>query len=134
MKRRTFLLGTGAAAIGATAMLRESDEGAPYSPYFAELNKALQSDGMARPSLIIDLDRMDANIDAVRASIQSPKTYRIVVKSLPSLALLQYVMQRADTQALMVFHQPFLNTIADQLPNADVLMGKPQPVAAVATT
>ena len=133
MKRRTFLLGAGAAAIGTAAVLRESNEGGPYSPYFAELNRTLQSHGLARPSMVIDLDRMDANIDVVRASIQSPKTYRIVVKSLPSLPLLQYVMRRADTNALMVFHQPFLNTIAQESPDADVLMGKPQPVAAVAT-
>ncbi len=133
MKRRTFLLGSGAAAIATATLLRENNAGGPYSPYFAALNKALQSEGMARPSMIIDLDKMDANIDAVRASIQSPKTYRIVVKSLPSLALLQYVMQRANTNALMVFHQPFLNTIAEQCPDSDVLMGKPQPVAAVAT-
>jgi D-serine deaminase-like pyridoxal phosphate-dependent protein len=133
MKRRTFLLGTGAAAIGTAALLRERNEGGPYSPYFAKLNKTLQSAGLAKPSMIIDLDKMDVNIDEVRTSIHAPKTYRIVVKSLPSVPLLQYVMQRANTQALMVFHQPFLNTIADQFPGADVLMGKPQPIATVAT-
>ena len=132
MKRRTFLLGSSAAAIGTAALFRESNEGGPYSPYFEKLNKTLQKNGLARPSMIIDLNKMDANIDQVRAFIKPPKTYRIVVKSLPSLPLLQYVMQRANTNALMVFHQPFLNTIADQLPGADVLMGKPQPVAAVA--
>jgi D-serine deaminase-like pyridoxal phosphate-dependent protein len=133
MKRRTFLLGTSAAAIGTAALFREGNEGGPYSPYFAKLNKTLQSNGLARPSMIIDLDKMDANIDQVRASIHAPKTYRIVVKSLPSVPLLQYVMHRANTNALMVFHQPFLNTIADQCPSADVLMGKPQPITAVAT-
>ncbi len=133
MKRRTFLLGTGAAAIGSAALLRQRNEGGPYSPYFARLNNALKSENIARPTMIVDLDRMDANIDQVRSSIQSPKTYRIVVKSLPSLPLLQYIMRRANTQALMVFHQPFLNTITDNCPDADVLMGKPQPIAAVAT-
>ena len=32
----------------------------------------------------------------------------------------------------MVFHQPFLNLIANELPNTDVLLGKPMPVAAAA--
>lgn len=133
MKRRTFLLGTGLAAVGATALLKEDDEGGVYSPYFAKLNKALQRNGIARPSMVIDLDKMDANIDAVRASIQSPKTYRIVVKSLPSMPMLKYIMARANTRSLMVFHQPFLNSVAEQIPGADVLMGKPQPIAAAAT-
>ena len=133
MKRRTFLLGTGVAAVGATALLKEGDEGGIYSPYFAKLNKALQDQGLARPSMLIDLDKLDANIDAVRISIQPPKTYRIVVKSLPSVPMLQYIMKRADTRALMVFHQPFLTAVAEQLPDADVLMGKPQPIAAVNT-
>ena len=56
MKRRTFLLGTGAAALGATAVLRESNEGGAYSPYFSTLNKALQSNGLARPNMVVDLD------------------------------------------------------------------------------
>lgn len=132
MKRRTFFLASGAAAIGATALFREGNEGGPYAAYFSELNQALKSQGLAGPSLLIDLDKMDANIDAVRASIKAPKTYRIVVKSLPSIPLLQYIMRRANTNALMVFHQPFLNIIAEQCPTADVLMGKPQPFAAVA--
>ena len=74
MKRRTFLLGTGVASIGVAALLKPGDEGGPYSSYFAGLNKALQDKGLARPSLLIDLDKLDANIDAVRASIQPHKT------------------------------------------------------------
>lgn len=133
MKRRTFLLGAGTAAIGTAAVLRESDQGGPYSPYFKNLNHSLQHSGLARPAIIIDLDKVDANIDQVRSFIRTPKTYRIVVKSLPSLPLLQYIMKRADTNALMAFHQPFLNTIASECPTADVLMGKPLPVAAAAS-
>ena len=132
MKRRSFLLGTGTAVIAAAAVLRESDQGGPYSPYFKSLNSSLQHTGLAAPAMIIDLDKLDANIDQVRNFIRAPKTYRIVVKSLPSLPLLQYIMQRANTNALMAFHQPFLNTIASECPAADVLMGKPLPVAAAA--
>ena len=34
---------------------------------------------------------------------------------------------------MMVFHQPFLNAVAQAFPNSDVLLGKPMPVAAVET-
>ena len=39
-------------------------------------------------------------------------------------------MIRAKTTALMVFHQPFLSTIAAAFPDSDVLMGKPMPINA----
>ncbi|MCY1514649.1 hypothetical protein D9M68_491980 [compost metagenome] len=39
-------------------------------------------------------------------------------------------MEQTASKRLMVFHQPFLNTVAQALPDADVLMGKPMPVAA----
>ena len=42
-------------------------------------------------------------------------------------------MDRAGTSALMVFHQPFLNAVATAFPDADVLLGKPMPVAAAET-
>ena len=42
-------------------------------------------------------------------------------------------MARANTNALMVFHQPFINEIAQSIPQADVLIGKPMPVNAAAT-
>jgi hypothetical protein len=42
-------------------------------------------------------------------------------------------MRRARTEALMVFHQPFLNAVAERFPEADVLLGKPMPLAAART-
>lgn len=58
--------------------------------------------------------------------------YRIVAKSLPSHGLLNYIMARAQTRRLMVFHQPFLSATAVDFPDADVLLGKPMPVKAAA--
>src|SRR5690606_38160509 len=81
----------------------------------------------------IDLERMQHNVDALAGSVGPDKTYRVVVKSLPSVPLLERVMRRARTNALMVFHQPFLNAVAERFPDADVLLGKPMPVAAVRT-
>jgi D-serine deaminase-like pyridoxal phosphate-dependent protein len=83
--------------------------------------------------MLIDTDRVNANIDLIVNSVGRDKTYRVVVKSLPSVPLLKEVMQRAKTDSLMVFHQPFLNAIADAFPGSDALIGKPMPVAAAAT-
>jgi len=129
-KRRGVLLG--AAALAGAWWLRPNDEGGPYTPYFEQLNQALKEGGIARPRMLLDLDQMDANIDAISNSVAAPKTWRVVVKSLPSIDLLEYIMARANTNALMGFHQPFLTEVAARIPTADVLMGKPLPVAAVA--
>ena len=130
MKRRHFVLGGLAAASGAAALLRPSDNGAPYPEYFAQLNRELKANGPMRPSLIIDLDRLDHNIDQVTASIarQPGRHYRIVEKSLPSEGLLDYVSKRSGSQRFMSFHQPFLNHDAQYWPAGDVLLGKPLPV------
>ena len=73
---------------------------------------------------------MNHNVDEIAGSVGPDKIYRVVVKSLPSVPLLESVMQRAKTNALMVFHQPFLNAVAESFPTADTLLGKPMPVAA----
>jgi len=93
----------------------------------------LKRDGPGRPVMLIDTKRMAHNVDALAASVGPDKTYRVVVKSLPSVPLLERVMQRAGTSALMVFHQPFLNAVAERVPKADVLLGKPMPAAAART-
>jgi D-serine deaminase-like pyridoxal phosphate-dependent protein len=131
LSRRNLILG--GVAVGVTALLRPRNQGASYDDYFAQLNQTLKSSAVSHPRLLLDLDRLDANIDAVMSHIQSPQQYRIVVKSLPSMDLLQYVMARSGSRALMAFHQPFLNQLAVEVPDADVLMGKPLPVQAAAT-
>ncbi len=131
MKRRTLLLGGAAGAgLAGLALWKPGDEGGPHDAYFARMNNLLRQFGSGRPTMVIDLDRLNHNIDTLTAGI-GEKTYRVVVKSLPSLPLLQHVMARAGTQALMVFHQPFLNAVAMNMPESDVLLGKPMPVDAV---
>ena len=83
--------------------------------------------------MLLDTERMNKNIDALTTSVGSEKTYRIVVKSLPSVPLLDHVAQRAKTQSLMVFHQPFINAIAEAFPKSNALLGKPMPVRAAET-
>jgi len=129
MKRRTFLLSAGAAAIGAGWLARPGDHGAPYDAYFSALNQELKKNGPMRPCLVIDLDRMDRNLDLVIGTLKGAgKNYRIVEKSLPSPKLIDYVSKRSGSRRLMSFHQPFLNDDAVLFPDADLLLGKPLPV------
>ncbi|NMX60597.1 DSD1 family PLP-dependent enzyme [Pseudomonas sp. WS 5021] len=109
--------------------MRPADRGAPYSAYFRQLNHQLKAHGPMRPVLLIDLDRLDHNIDIVMQSVRrGGKHLRLVEKSLPAPGLLAYIAQRAGTQRLMSFHQPFLNHDAQVFPDADILLGKPLPV------
>ncbi|SEQ99465.1 D-serine deaminase, pyridoxal phosphate-dependent [Solimonas aquatica] len=133
MKRRSFLLGGAALLAGGAAALRPRDHGAPYNDYFRQLNAELKAHGPMRPSLLIDLDRLDHNIEVVKAfMVKSGKHYRIVEKSLPSAPLIEYIAQRCGTRRLMSFHQPFLNHDAQYFPDADLLLGKPLPVRSAA--
>lgn len=135
MQRRTFLLGTAAVAAtaGGAALLRPADAGGPYPAYFDKLNELLRAQGPGRPLIVIDRARLQENCAKVKAALAPGKAFRVVAKSLPSLPLLQEVMVRMDTRRLMVFHQPHLNTLATALPDSDLLLGKPMPVAAAAT-
>lgn len=115
------------------AILKPADEGAPYDPYFAALNEELKASGPGRPVLVLDLDRLDHNLDILMSHIRPPKAYRVVTKSLPSVDLIRYICDRTGTSRAMAFHQPFLNVLAKELPEADILLGKPMPVRAVET-
>ena len=134
MKRRQLLAG-GLAVGGAGLMFglcSWRDRGANHNTYFRQLSTALDGAGLARPTLVIDRQRLLANADVIKQRLQGRYDYRVVAKSLPSLSLLETVMQRTGTQRLMVFHQPFLNLIAREMPDSDLLLGKPMPVAAAA--
>jgi len=140
MKRRSLLSGAAAltaAGSGFGLLWAPAASGAPsggsHDAYFARLNALLKRDGPGRPVMLLDLARMDRNIDLISKSVGRDKTYRVVVKSLPSVPLLEHVTRRAGTDALMVFHQPFLNAVAESFPASDVLLGKPMPVAAART-
>ena len=132
MNRRHFMAGTlgaGALLVAGAALLRPTDRGSPYSEYFRQLNQQLKAHGPMRPVLLIDLDRLDHNIDIVMQSVQrGGKHLRLVEKSLPAPGLLAYIAKRAGTRRLMSFHQPFLNHDAQVFPDADILLGKPLPV------
>ena len=97
--------------------------------YFQQLNHTLKNYKRAIPCLLIDLDKLDENITTLTTNLNPNTDFRIVVKSLPSAELIQYIMDKAATKKLMVFHQPFLTDLAERLDNeADVLLGKPMPI------
>jgi len=130
MKRRTLLLGGAAGALAVVAVLRPRDQGANHSAYFRRLGAALDAAQQARPVLVVDREALLANVRTLQSHIANRFAYRVVAKSLPSLPLLETVMQAADSNRLMLFHQPFINQVAELFPAADILLGKPMPVVA----
>ncbi|MFT4614496.1 MAG: D-serine deaminase-like pyridoxal phosphate-dependent protein [Bacteroidia bacterium] len=130
MKRRSLLLGSLAGAAGLTWIARPEDSGENHAPYFEGLSKALNAAGRSGPTLIIDKGELAANTATLLSHTADRFDYRIVAKSLPSLPLLENVMQQSGSNRVMLFHQPFVNQVAQRFPTADILLGKPMPVAA----
>jgi D-serine deaminase-like pyridoxal phosphate-dependent protein len=132
VKRRSLILGSIAGALGLGWLLRPQQQGADHSPYFQALGEALDKAGLAKPTLVVDRSKLLANVQTLKSHIGARFNYRIVAKSLPSLPLLATVMAACGSNRLMLFHQPFINQVALQFPQADILLGKPMPVAAAA--
>ena len=136
MKRRKFFKVAGLSlgslslvGIGAFYVAKPKGKSSSYSPTFQILNENLKNYSRAIPELIIDLDVVDKNIEALNNLIPQNCKYRIVVKSLPSVELVKYVMDKAQTKNLMLFHQPFLSHLSEIADDqVDILMGKPMPV------
>lgn len=131
LNRRTLLRSAvGLGCVAAAVALRPGAEGKNHTPYFQQLSQALDKAQLSTPRLIIDKNILRSNIKTLKQHLQADTNYRIVAKSLPSIELLKFIMQEAQTNRLMVFHQPFLNQLAQQLPQADILLGKPMPIQA----
>lgn len=99
--------------------------------YFQQLQIALARAELAEPVLVIDRDRLDANIDRLRTHLPQGMAYRIVAKSLPSAPLIDYVARRARTDRLMSFNTNMVEQLIALMPEADQLLGKPIPLNAV---
>jgi D-serine deaminase-like pyridoxal phosphate-dependent protein len=125
-----------AAAIASHVLpgLRQPDRGAGgHDAYFARLQEALKRAGVAQPTLVIDIERLAANIAAVRRALApSGLGLRIVTKSLQAPKLLDAVLAGAATDRLMVFAGVMLDEMLARHPDADVLTGRPLPAAQVA--
>lgn len=98
-------------------------------PYFIKLNSALKEYKRSLPFLLVDLDKLDANLKTLSSNLNPDTSFRIVVKSLPSYDLINYIRESSGTNKLMVFHQPFLTDLSSKLDrHADILLGKPMPI------
>lgn len=114
--------------------LREPDRGqGGHDGYFAGLQGALKRAGVAQPTLVVDRNRLDANIAAICRTLEpSPMALRVVSKSLPAAGLLGRVLDCAGARRLMVFNGVMLDETVAHYPDADVLTGRPLPAAQVA--
>lgn len=132
--RRTFLIAGGIGAIGLGYMtIKQNDNSGERDPYFLRLQNALMQSGIAKPTLVIDLARLNSNIDTFNSHLPPGMGYRIVAKSLPSIDLLDHIRKGTKTNRLMTFNQPMLNTITETMPETNQLLGKPLPVGGAKT-
>jgi D-serine deaminase-like pyridoxal phosphate-dependent protein len=130
MRRRAVLAAAIAAPVAYMAVTRPKSKGGAHDEYFVALQSALQKANLYRPTLVIDRERLNANVGKLKSHLPRNKHYRCVAKSLPSLPLLREIRAATGTDRLMVFHQPHLNLIAAKMPDAQMLLGKPMPVGA----
>lgn len=98
--------------------------------WFYTVDETLKREGIGRPCIVLDLDRVDHNLNTIDASLG--ERFRLVTKSLPSRELVHYVLARLNRCRLMAFHVPFLRWMVEELPEADILMGKPVLTPAIA--
>ncbi|MEW6703882.1 MAG: alanine racemase [Pseudomonadota bacterium] len=103
------------------------------APWYRTVAQALRRAGVGEPAVVIDLDRLERNADALLRLLPAGRSLRLVQKSLPSLPLLRHLAARLRSRGLMVFHRPYLNHYAAHAPGFDLLLGKPLPVAAAWT-
>lgn len=131
MNRRTVLFGGGALTLAGIGILaaRPGETGGMHTAYFNNLAAALKRAGLNKPVLVIDRQRLDANIMSVRSSVSAANLHlRVVAKSLPSPLLLDTVLRGMATQRVMVFSADMLRQLMPLHPQAEYLGGKPLPV------
>jgi len=132
MKRRALAALT-LLALGAGVLLRPGARAPRADAYYDALAAELRAHAPSRPIALIDLDRLDANLAAVRSQLKPPQRLRLVTKSLPSLELIRHALEGSGATRLMAFHAPFLPDLLRATgPEVDVLLGKPVSAAEAA--
>ncbi len=99
--------------------------------YFGMMSAALEEAGIHRPALVIDLERLNANLSILREAMRGGPAIRLVDKSLPALPLLAHAMRILGTRKIMSFHLPVTLAVLAEFPDVHALFGKPMPIAAV---
>ncbi|MCH7344587.1 alanine racemase [Pelomonas sp. CA6] len=131
-RRRLLLAGTGVLALGAWAA-RPSDRGAPHDDYFQALSRALREAGLAQPVLVVDRARLRGNLAVIAGHCQrNGVALRAVLKSLPSLALMDELASAWHSERVMAFNAEQTRQMLEARPQRQLLLGKPLPAAAAA--
>jgi D-serine deaminase-like pyridoxal phosphate-dependent protein len=132
-KKRRVLLGAAAALPLGAWLARPAELGGPHAPYSQQLSAALKAAGVAQASLVIDLPRLRANLAAIGAhQAKTGMALRAVLKSLPCLGLMDEVAKAWQSPRVMAFNAAQTGQLLQARPQAQVLLGKPLPVAAAA--
>jgi len=104
-----------------------------HDAYFTALSAALNRAGLVEPVLVLDEERLAANIRAVAGTLGDGPAVRLVVKSLPCADLLRLIARQLGTDRYMVFNRAMALEMRRLEPDADLLLGKPLPVGAAST-
>ena len=99
--------------------------------YFTKLSDALRAANIHQSALVLDLDRLNANIAAIKARLPKELALRIVDKSLPCLQLLEVIRTAFASDRFMSFHLSISAEVLKRFPSAELLLGKPMPVEGV---
>lgn len=131
--RRRLLLGAAIAAPVAALLARPAEQGGPHPAYFQRLGQALREAGIAQARMVIDLPRLRANLAAIgQHTARTGMPLRAVLKSLPSLPLMDELARAWNSPRVMAFNAAQLQQLLAARPAAQALLGKPQPAAAAA--
>jgi D-serine deaminase-like pyridoxal phosphate-dependent protein len=110
-------------------LFKPKNRGKAHDVYFSAVNDLLKKETDGTPIIFCDLGRLDRNIERVMRNVGKADRLRIVVKSLPCVSILKYIMEKTGVKKLMCIHPPFIPSILDELGyDVDILMGKPVPV------
>lgn len=96
------------------------------------LAEALTRAEIARPALVLDLGAMRANLAHLEAHLPAGYARRIADKSLPVPELMAAAMAGLKTRRIMSFHLGLTAQVLADVPDAQILMGKPMPVGEAA--
>ncbi len=110
---------------------RSADGNAVLPPpeRFAAWNKELRAKAPGRDVVLVDLDAVDNNAAVIKAVVGPQFGLRLVTKSLPSLALIDYLLAKTGTSKLMAFSEGLLRELLGRFgATVDILLGRPMPV------
>lgn len=101
----------------------------PPASRFEAWNAELRARAPGRDVVFVDLDAVDNNVGVADAVLGAQFSLRLVTKSIPSLALIEYLLQATGTNKVMAFSEGVLRALLGKFgQDIDVLLGRPMPV------